>query len=152
MVDLLQVFEDDASLTALLHAVSSAGAPEVLDESGRVASRGLLLASIEVMSRILGEARTMDGTRICAREIDPNRTLAVVLRRLVTPGPDGKAPPIEVLIDVAADVNRQRPQDTSKLAPADYASIAHEVSDFCANQSRGLEQVYTVIKQATKDL
>jgi hypothetical protein len=152
MVDLLQVFEDDASLTALLHAVSSAGAPEVLDESGRVASRGLLLASIEVMSRILGEARTTDGTRICAREIDPNRTLAVVLRRLVTPGPDGKAPPIEVLIDVAADVNRQRPQDTSKLAPADYASIAHEVSDFCANQSRGLEQVYTVIKQATKDL
>ncbi|MDB4933452.1 MAG: hypothetical protein JWP87_424, partial [Labilithrix sp.] len=133
MVDLLQVFEDDASLTSLLHAVSSAAAPEVLDADGRVASRGLLLASIEVMSRILGEARTQDGTRICAKEIDPNRTLAVVLRRLVTPGENGKAPPIEVLIDVAADVNRQRPQDTSKLAPADYAIIAHEVSDFCAN-------------------
>jgi hypothetical protein len=152
IVDLLQVFEDDASLTALLHAVSNVAAPEVLDDGGRVASRGLLLASIEVMSRILGEARTTDGARVCAKEIDPNRTLAVVLRRLVTPGENGKAPPIEVLIDVAADVNRQRPQDTSKLAPADYASIAHEVSDFCANQSRGLEQVYTVIKQATKDL
>ncbi len=152
MVDLLQVFEDDASLTALLHAVSNAAAPEVLDDSGHVASRGLLLASIEVMSRILGEARTADGTRLCSKEIDPNRTLAVVLRRLVTPPADGSAPPIEVLIDVAADVNRQHPQDLTKLAPGDYANIANEVSDFCANQSRGLEQVYTVIKQATKDL
>jgi hypothetical protein len=152
MVDLLQVFEDDASLTALLHAVSNAAAPEVLDQSGHVASRGLLLASIEVMSRILSEARTADGTRLCSKEIDPNRTLAVVLRRLVTPPADGGAPPIEVLIDVAADVNRQRPQDLTKLGPGDYASIASEVSDFCANQSRGLEQVYTVIKQATKDL
>jgi hypothetical protein len=152
MVDLLQVFEDDASLTALLHAVSNAAAPEVLDASGHVASRGLVIASLEAMQRILGEARTADGTRLCADEIDPNRTLAVVLRRLVTPPKDGGAAPIEVLIDVAADVNRQRPQDLTKLGPGDYASIASEVSDFCANQSRGLEQVYTVIKQATKDL
>jgi hypothetical protein len=152
MVDLLQVFEDDASLTALLHALSNAAAPEVLDASGHVASRGLLIASIEAMQRILGEARRGDGTRLCSKEIDPNRTLAVVLRRLVTPPKDGGAAPIEVLIDVAADVNRQRPQDLTKLGPGDYANIASEVSDFCANQSRGLEQVYTVIKQATKDL
>lgn len=152
MVDLLQVFEDDASLTALLHAVSKAAAPEVLDASGRVASRGLLLASIEVMSRILGEVHAADGTRLCAREIDPNRTLAVVLRRLLTPPADGKPPPLAVLMNIAADVNRERPQDLTKLAPSDYASISREVSDFCANQSRGLEQVYTVIKQATKDL
>jgi hypothetical protein len=152
LVDLLQVFEDDASVTALLHAVSSAAAPEVLDKDGRVVSRGFLLASIEAMSRVLGEAHLQDGTRICAKEIDPNRTLAVVLRRLVTPSDDGGPPPIEVLIDVAADVNRKRPQDKTKLAPADYASIAHEVSDFCSHPSRGLEQVYTVIKQATKDL
>lgn len=152
LVDLLQVFEDDASLTALLHAASSAAAPEVVGKDGRVASRGLLIAAIEVMQRILGEARLKDGTRVCAREVDPNRTLAVVLRRLMSPGEDGKPPPIEVLIDVAADVNRVRPQETTKLTPADYASIGREVSDFCGHPSRGLEQVYTVIKQATKDL
>ena len=152
LVDMLQVFEDDASMTALLHGISSAAAPEVLDQDGRVVSRGLLLAAIEVMSRVLGEAHAADGTRLCSKEVDPNRTLAVVLRRLVTPPPDGRPPPIEVLIDVAADVNRLRPQEATKLAPADYANIAHEVSDFCVNQSRGLEQVYTVIKQATKDL
>lgn len=152
LVDMLQVFEDDTNLTALLHVASSAAGPEVIGKDGRVESRGLLLAVIEAMSRILGEAHTKDGVRICNEEIDPNRTLAVVLRRLVAPGPDGAPPPIEVLIDVAADVNRVRPHDTSKLGPADYAHIAHEVSDFCGHPSRGLEQVYTVIKQATKDL
>jgi hypothetical protein len=74
-----------------------------------------------------------------------------VMRRLVTPH-DGKPAPINVLMDVIADVNRRRPEQTTKLEPDDYASIAHEVSDFCANKSRGLEQVYEVIKQATKDL
>jgi hypothetical protein len=124
----------------------------VLDQDGRVVSRGLLLSVIEVTSRILAEAHLPDGTRICSKEIDPNRTLAAVLGRLVTAPPDGSPPPIEVLTDVAADVNRLRPQETSKLGPGDYGNIAAEVSDFCGNPSRGLEQVYTVIKQATKDL
>ncbi|MBX3190742.1 MAG: hypothetical protein KF819_27335 [Labilithrix sp.] len=152
LVDMLQVFEDDANLTALLHAVSDAAAPETLDESGRVASRGLLLATVEVFARILGEARDANGTRLCKREIDPNRTLAVVLRRLVTAPGDGRPPPIDVLIDVTADVHRREPSVTTKLEPTDYASIAHEVSDFCTHPSRGLEQMYEVIKQATKDL
>jgi hypothetical protein len=124
----------------------------VVAADGRVASRGLLLAAIETMSRILGEVHRADGARICKKEIDPNRTLAVVMRRLVSLPADGTPRPIDVLIDVAADVNRARPEESTKLAPGDYASIAREVSDFCANSSRGLEQVYTVIKQATKDL
>lgn len=151
LVDMLQVFEDDGNLTALLRATADAAAPEVVGADGRVESRGLLIAAVEALSRILGEAKKPDGTRACRREIDPNRTLAVVMRRLVTPH-DGKPAPIHVLMDVIADVNRRRPEQTTKLEPDDYASIAHEVSDFCGNKSRGLEQVYEVIKQATKDL
>jgi hypothetical protein len=75
-----------------------------------------------------------------------------LLRRLLSLPKDGSPRPLDVLIDVAADVNRAKPEETTKLTPADYASIAREVSDFCANDSRGLEQVYAVIKQATKDL
>jgi hypothetical protein len=152
LVDLLQVFDDDTNVTALLHASSQAAGPEVLDGDGRVVTRGLVLSAIETMSRVLGEVHTADGTRICAKEIDPNRTLAVLLRRLLSLPKDGSPRPLDVLIDVAADVNRAHPEETTKLGPADYASIAREVSDFCANDSRGLEQVYAVIKQATKDL
>ncbi|MBS2020337.1 MAG: hypothetical protein JST00_46195 [Deltaproteobacteria bacterium] len=151
LVDVLQMFEDDANLTALLHAIADVAGPEVVGGDGRVASRGLLLAAVEALSRILGEARLPNGTRACRREIDPNRTLAVVMRRLVTPR-DGKPAPIHVLMDVAADVNRRRPEQTTKLEPDDYASIAHEIADFCINESKGLEQVYEVLKQATKDL
>lgn len=150
-VDLLQVLEDDANVTALLHAAADAAGPEVFDKEGKVVSRGMMLSAVEVMSRVLGEVHDESGARLCGKEIDPNRTLAVVLRRLVTPDPKGGPPPIEVLIDVAADVNRADPSLTTKLEPQDYASIAHEVADFCSHPSRGLEQVYELIKQATKD-
>ncbi|HVH45356.1 MAG TPA: hypothetical protein VM925_23545, partial [Labilithrix sp.] len=152
LADLLQVFEDDKHMTALLHAAAEAAGPEVLDEHGRVVSRGLLFAAIEVMARVLGEVHDSSGTRLCSKEVDPNRTLAVVLRKLVTPQPDGKPSPIEVIIDVVADVNRLHPEETTKLDAADYGSIAREVSEFCTHPSRGLEQVYAVLKQATKDL
>lgn len=151
LLDMMQVFEDDANVTALLHAASEAAGPEVLDEEGRVAERGLVLSVIELLSRIMREQPSADG-RLCSREIDPNRTLGVLMRRLLTSPAPGKAPPLQVLIDVVADVNRRQPQEQTKLAPDDYASIAHEISDFCVDKTRGLEQVYTVIKQATKDL
>lgn len=151
LVDLLQVLEDDANMTALLHAAAGAAGPEVFDEEGKVLSRGMVLSAVEVMARVLGEVRDEKGARICAKEMDPNRSLAVALRRLVTPGPNGAPPPIEVLIDVVADVNRADPTMTTKLEPPDYASIAHEVADFCSHPSRGLEQMYELIKQATKD-
>lgn len=143
LTDILQVFEDDANLTALLRASSDAAGKE-----------GMMMSAVEMLARILGEVHDESGDRLCSKEIDPNRTFAVVLRRLVTVPEGGGPPPIEVLIDVAADVNRKDPSvdRTTKLEPHDYANIAHEVSEFCLHPSRGLEQVYEVIKQATKDL
>jgi hypothetical protein len=143
LTDILHVFEDDANLTALLHASSDAAGKE-----------GMILSAVEMLARILGEVHDERGERLCSKEIDPNRAFAVVLRRLVSMPEDGGPPPIEILIDVAAEVNRRDPSAlrTTKLEPHDYANIAHEVSDFCAHPSRGLEQVYEVIKQATKDI
>ena len=63
-----------------------------------------------------------DSKEICRREIDPNQVLAVALGNLVTPitGADAAAgqtaghfangqTPLEVIIDVIADVNRADP-------------------------------------------
>jgi hypothetical protein len=164
ITDLLQVFADDKNVTALLNAAADAAGPEVLNADGRVAERGLVLAAIEVLARVLGEAHDRDGRRLCSREIDPNGTLPIVLKKLLTPSADlGPVPgakgndlpprsPLDVLLDVIADVNRQDPTESSKLTPDDYRKLAYEVEDFCANKERGLEQVYEVIKQATKDL
>ena len=135
LVDVLQVFEDDENVTALLHA--GAGADEIVS------------SAIDVIARITAESHE-NGKRVCAKEIDPSRVLPVLLTNLVTPPAAGGQTPIEIVMDVVADVNRRNPEETTKLEADDYASIAHEVSDFCSHPSRGLEQVYVVIKQATK--
>ena len=45
--------------------------------------------------------------------------------------------------------SRQKSGTGTKLEGSDYANIASEVSDFCINKERGLEQVYEVIREAT---
>ena len=60
--------------------------------------------------------------------------------------------PLEVIIDVIADVNRSDPTKAYEgtLNRADYANVSANVVDFLANKERGLEQFYEVIRQGTK--
>ena len=82
LVDLLQVFEDDANMTALLRAIAEAAAPEVARRGRQGRARAARSSRrSRCSSRVLGEVpRRPTGHAICAKEIDPNRTLAVVLR------------------------------------------------------------------------
>jgi hypothetical protein len=148
-IDLLQTFEDDANLTPVLHAVSQAFAG-VRGADGKIAQRPAADALVETLSRIFARSFDAQGREICSEEIDPNRSLAVVLKQLVTPMADGRPAPVEVMIDVLAEVNRVDPRSLAKLEATDYRNISVEISDFCLNKSRGLEQVYEVIRQATQ--
>ena len=81
--------------------------------------------------------------------------LAVALGNLVTPindaGFKGQTP-LEVIIDVIADVNRVDPTQPYEgtLVRSDYATVSENVVDFLTNRERGLEQFYEVIRQGTK--
>jgi hypothetical protein len=44
-------------------------------------------------------------------------------------------------------VNRADPSSTAKFDGADYGNVANEMSEFCLDPTRGLEQFYAVIKQ-----
>ena len=55
-----------------------------------------------------------------------------------------------MLSDVVADVNRAYPGSQGKLDGSDYANIANEISEFCLDPGRGLEQVYAVVRAATE--
>ena len=57
--------------------------------------------------------------------------------------------PLEVIIDVIADVNRADPSQTTKLAPGDYGAIAGQVNDFLVNKEFGLEQFYEIVRKGT---
>jgi hypothetical protein len=151
--DILQLLEDDVNLTPLLHSLAEATGETLIDDKGIVVRRSALDAIIELLSRVLAQAHDDKGNEICAQELDPNRVMATVLAKLVTPMGTEKPAPIEVMIDVIADVNRVHPEAPmpTKLDGGDYANIASEISDFCANKERGLEQVYEVIREATQN-
>jgi hypothetical protein len=147
VADMLQMLDDDSDFSKLEHLLSHALQAPLVDESGNVVRRGLVDAGIRSMSRIF--EKTVDMQNACTKERDPNRALAAVLGNLVTPMGSGVTP-LEVIAGVVADVNRASPELTTKLQGPDYGNMANEMSEFMLDPSRGLEQFYSVIKQATE--
>lgn len=152
LVDLLQTMDDDVNLTPLYRVLASATAENVVDESGKVVMRGLADGALEVLARLFARPVDASGGQICNGMIDPHRATDYVLKRLFLPFGTGKdlRTPFEVIASVVADVNRLDPNATSKLTGPDYANMAKEVAEMCLHPSRGLPQIYEVIRQATK--
>ncbi len=152
-VDLLQVLDDDTNLEPLYRMIASATRQAATDDAGKVVMRGAVDAAVEALARIFAKAHDAKGDEVCSREIDPNRTIDFVLKRLFLPyGTEGKdlRTPIETILSVIGDVNRKDPNQTSKLTGADYRNIAKEIAELCLHPERGLEQVYEVVRLATK--
>lgn len=153
--DMVQLLRDDENLVPLFHVVASAMGASERDKNGRITKMSLVDAQMSLLARLSGKYYDEKGTEICAKEIDPNQVLAVALGHLVTPVKDGDfkgQTPLEVIMDVIADVNRVDPSQPYEgtLAKEDYASVGENVVDFLTNKERGLEQFYEVIRQGTK--
>jgi hypothetical protein len=151
LVDVLQLLEDDENLVPLGRVLASALSEDTRDGQGRVVRRGFASAAVQALSRIFARAYDETGTEICAREVDPNRTLDRVIKRFVTPMPDSGITPIEVVLSVIADVNRREPGAEAKIDAFDVANIANEMRELLIDPARGLEQVWEVVRQATKN-
>jgi hypothetical protein len=157
--DAIQILQDDQRILPLLHTLSEAAKATVRDDKGNVVEKSLVDAQLALLARMSGRAYATpekggDRVEICANEIDPNQILTVVLQRAVTPmdaaSGTKKQSPLEVIMDVIADVNRVAPATTVKFNEADYANVADNVSDFLLNKERGLEQFYEIVRQGTK--
>lgn len=153
--DLLQVLRDDENLVPLFHVLASAMDASVKDDKGHVKRKSLVDAQMALLARVSGRYFDKEGVEICKREIDPNQVLAVALGNLVTPIKEGSfkgQSPLEVVIDVIADVNRSDPTQPYEgtLNRSDYAFVSENVVDFLLNKERGLEQFYEVIRQGTQ--
>ncbi len=153
--DVVQVLRDEENLVPLLHVIAAAMDASEKDDKGRIVKKSLVDAQMALLARLSGKYYDEQGKEICSKEIDPNQVLAVALGNLVTPIKDGDfkgQTPLEVIIDVIADVNRVDPTQPYEgtLAKADYAFVSDNVVDFLTNKERGLEQFYEVIRQGTK--
>jgi hypothetical protein len=147
LVDSLQVLSDDTNLAPFEQMLSLAVAPPLRNEQGAIVRHGLTDAALRALSRIFEKIPSADNA--CWDTRDPNRALPNVLARLVTPTGNQSPAPIEVMMDVIGDVNRADPSSTDKFDGGDYGNVANEMSVFLLDPSRGLEQLYTVIRQAT---
>jgi len=151
LADVLQIAGDQANFIPVLHALSPAVSLSALDSSGnRLVA--MVDAQLSLLTRASGKAFNADNGEVCANEVDPNQVITAVLKRASVPvSINGSVPqtPLEVFLDVIADVNRVAPEQTGKLRPNDYASIFHEVADFMLSPEHGLEQFYEVVRQGT---
>jgi hypothetical protein len=152
--DTMQLFEDDKNMVPMYHVMAEAAAGSLKDASGRVVQTSMVDAQTSLLSRISGRAYDKNHVEVCSREIDPNQVLSVAMKNLVTPlqNADGtpRKSPIEVIMDVIADVNRVHPDRTDRLDTADYANVCNEVSDFLLNKERGLEQFYAIVRNGVE--
>ncbi|HSN97124.1 MAG TPA: hypothetical protein VLS89_02465 [Candidatus Nanopelagicales bacterium] len=136
LVDISQVVANDDVLAPILQAAAVAAGPGA-DPGGA----GALAAAIPVLKA------TADD------RFDRYHVLDRVLPALVTPMNAGQGPaPIEVILDAIAEVNRidagKLPSDP--LSPEDYALIFGSVRDFLVDETRGLEQFYSVVQNRTR--
>jgi hypothetical protein len=153
--DAVQLLRDDENLIPLFKVLAAAVDTTKYDDKGRIVEKSLVDAQMALLARIYGKYFDKEGNEICRNEIDPNQVLAKVLANAVTPIKDGEwdgQSPLEVIIDVIADVNRQDPTQPYEgtLERKDYASVSANVIDFLTNKERGLEQFYEIIHQCTK--
>ena len=152
--DILQVMSDDANLVPLYHVLATAASPTTTDAQGQT-QRGVLDSTTALLSRIAGRAYDAKNNEICAKELDPDAVLDVALADLVTPmkGTNGSLSetPLEVIMDVIADVNRSSPGATTKLNGDDYQNMANEMSEFLLDGQRGLEQFYAIVRNGTEN-
>ncbi len=145
--DLMQVLADDTNLGPVYSIVASAmRASELRGKPQKPLSDAL----VRLLSRVFARGYDDKGKARCTSQLDPDETIGRALARLVTPDPTTKTAPIEVLFSVIADVNRADPSVADKLTGDDYANITKEVSSFFVDEGSGLEQVYDLIREATR--
>jgi hypothetical protein len=85
-------------------------------------------------------------------KFDPYHVMDHVLPAVVTPMDDGSnLSPIEILMDVIADVNRIDASAQGPLDAEDYRAVWRTMNDFMTDDTRGLEQFYTIIQNRPRE-
>jgi hypothetical protein len=152
-VEAIQLLKDEKN-TLPLYKVLAEAVDASTFENGKIVKKSFVDAQLDLLARLNGKYIDESGVQICRNEVDPNQLLTTVVGRLVTPITDGSfkgEAPVEVLLDVIADVNRQNPTPTydRTLDRKDYAYVGQNIVEFLTDRESGLEQLYEIIRQGT---
>ena len=155
--DIIQLLRDDTNLLPFYKVAATAVNATTYDANGKILQKSLVDAQTALLARVYGKYNDKSGKEICKNEVDPDQVITQVLANLVTPIKDGAFngdTPLDVVIDVIAEINRQDLTQTysGTLKKDDYGFVSANVVDFLMNKEHGLEQFYEVIRQGTKYL
>ncbi|WP_437573929.1 hypothetical protein [Sorangium sp. So ce887] len=133
LADALQLLGDEDTLLPALKAASTALTPEGDPGGPGAADTGLKAL------RALNDDR-----------YDRYHAMDHILPALVTPMDDGRAP-LEVFLDAFADVHRVEAASGEPLMAEDYRQVLLTARDFLTDETRGLEQLYTILKKRPRE-
>jgi hypothetical protein len=138
LVDVMQVLADDEKMVPIMRAASVA--MKLHDDPD---GPGCADTTIRVLKALSSD------------KYDRYHALDLLLQNLVTPMLDADGnpglSPIEVVMDVAAEVDREDASlGDEPLAPTDYGFIFDVVKDFFTDDSRGMEQLYSIVARRRK--
>jgi hypothetical protein len=151
--DVVQVLRDGQTLPPIFNVLAALSVPDDASaQSGAGAQPGAADIALQLLQVLVTEPdEAWDPAH--QTEFDRYHVIEHLLANLVKPI-DPKEPSktaLEVLADVAADVSRLDSSDPGPLSPQDYGAIATSVRDFLVSPTRGMEQLYTVVRSRNGD-
>jgi hypothetical protein len=129
LADALQLLGDEDTVLPALKAASTALTPAG-DRGGPGAADAGLIA-----------LKALNDDRY-----DRHHAMDHVLPALVKPMDDGRAP-LEVFLEAFLDVHRVEAASGEPLAAEDYRQVFLTLRDFLTDETRGLEQLYAILKK-----
>lgn len=138
LADALMVLDDERNLAPLLRALSEALAPNVRDVvAGEAEALELEASTVRVSLALVRDIH----------DVDREQTLLAILRNAVSlPEAGDPVTPLEVILDVVAEVNRATPNGGGSLRADDYRAVLDETSDFLLDPDHGLERLTAVVQ------
>ncbi|AKT39258.1 hypothetical protein [Chondromyces crocatus] len=130
LTDLCQVLASDDVLAPVLRAAA------VVANPGAEAEETGAAATLIPLMKALADDR-----------FDRYHVLDHVLPAMVTPMEGEGVAPIEVMLDVIAEVNRLDADVEAPLSQQDYAEVFGAVSEFLTDETRGMEQLYAIVSR-----
>ena len=143
-VDLILVLRDGQTLPPIFNVLSALSTPE--DDPNVPGSADITLQLLNVLSRDADESIGPEDPLV----FDRYQVLEHVLANLVKPIDDTQPSEtaLEVLVDVATDIHRSDSSNEEPLADDDFRVISNSVHEFLTDETRGMEQLYEVVRGA----
>jgi hypothetical protein len=135
--DALMLLEDDENALPLIHALSQAMAPNVRDA---IAAGGALELTDSTVRDSLALMQDIG-------DVDDERVLRRILQNAVAlPASGDEITPLEIIVDVIAEVNRAAPNEGGPLRGDDYRAVLGQVTGFIEDSDHGLERLNQVVQ------